>query len=491
MRRSPFIQQFRCVALVTVAGVFLSGCEESSLSPVTKALAPIPPQTLAKMEEIGSSKGAPVLIRAYKKESELEIWKMRADGQYAFLKSFPMCRWSGQLGPKAREGDRQVPEGFYSITPARMNPNSAYYLSFDIGYPNTYDRALGRSGGSIMVHGVCSSAGCFSMTDAQMAEIYAIVREAFAGGQHAIQMQSYPFRMTAENLAKYRLDPNIGFWRELKEGADNFEVTKKDVAVGVCDKHYVFNATPAGGSRFDPTGPCPPLKRDEATQRLVAEKQKSDDAKIAELAAQGVRPVHTVYVDGGQNPEFASRGIAGVSRPEALAKGPVDIALDEGKGKGKKTRLASAPKPAAVKAALVRTASEASQEANKPAEPVMLAAAAAPESARPFYASLLSRLWGAKPASEAEAQTRPEEANPTPASAATIAPAPSPPLPPRRREAAPAAAAKPRDTNPKPQNSVAAPAPARPQAALSPDETATRAVALLRNVASAATQADR
>ena len=118
------------------------------------------------MDEKGTNQPAPILIRTYKKEAELEIWKMKADGQYALLKTYPMCRWSGQLGPKTREGDRQVPEGFYTITPGQMNPNSNYYLSFNVGYPNAYDRALGRTGGDIMVHGICSSAGCFSMTDA-------------------------------------------------------------------------------------------------------------------------------------------------------------------------------------------------------------------------------------------------------------------------------------------------------------------------------------
>ena len=98
-----------------------------------------------------------------------------------------------------------------------MKPNSAYYLAFNVGYPNAYDRALGHDGGAIMVHGICSSAGCFSMTDPQIGEIYAVVREAFTGGQREVQMQSYPFRMTAENLAKYRLDPNIDFWKQLKQ----------------------------------------------------------------------------------------------------------------------------------------------------------------------------------------------------------------------------------------------------------------------------------
>ncbi len=82
----------------------------------------------------------------------------------ALLKTFPMCRWSGQLGPKVKEGDRQVPEGFYTITPGAMNPNSSFYLSFNVGYPNNFDRQLGRSGAHIMVHGDCSSMGCFAMT---------------------------------------------------------------------------------------------------------------------------------------------------------------------------------------------------------------------------------------------------------------------------------------------------------------------------------------
>ena len=129
------------------------------------------------MEKLDTTPSSPTLIRTYKKEAELEIWKMKSDGQYALLKTYPMCRWSGQLGPKKREGDMQVPEGFYTIAPGQMNPNSHYYLAFNVGYPNAYDRAYGRTGGNVMVHGVCSSAGCFSMTDEQVADIYAIARE--------------------------------------------------------------------------------------------------------------------------------------------------------------------------------------------------------------------------------------------------------------------------------------------------------------------------
>ncbi|MGD1036665.1 MAG: murein L,D-transpeptidase family protein [Roseiarcus sp.] len=276
------------------------------------------------MDKIGTTPSAPVLIRAYKQEAEFEIWKMNADGQYALLKTYPMCRWSGQLGPKTRAGDMQVPEGFYTITPGQMNPNSHYYLSFNVGYPNAYDRALGRTGGDIMVHGVCSSAGCFSMTDAQIGEIYAIAREAFNGGERAIQMQSYPFRMTAENLAKHRLDPNIDFWKELKNGADHFEVTKNEPSVLVCGKHYVFGAS--ADDEVEASEPCPTLQRDDQVEADVAAKESHDEAAVAALVAQGVKPVRIVYQDGGQNPAFKGRDDA--SDPDALANPPTEIALD-------------------------------------------------------------------------------------------------------------------------------------------------------------------
>ncbi|WP_051952982.1 L,D-transpeptidase family protein [Methylocapsa aurea] len=448
MRCNPFVRHLGAFALLASAAGLLAGCEDSAgIATNSRAYAPIPPKTLALMAANDTSKSAPVLIRAYKKEAELEIWKMKADGQYALLKTYPMCRWSGQLGPKAREGDRQVPEGFYSITPAQMNPNSAYYLSFNVGYPNAYDRAMGRSGGSIMVHGICSSAGCFSMTDPQIGEIYAIVREGFAGGQRAIQMQSFPFRMTAENLAKYRLDQNIPFWKQLKEGSDNFEVTKQDVAVGVCNRHYVFNATPANGGRFEAAAACPPLKRDESIQTAVAAKEKRDESKVAELVALGVRPVRTVYADGGQHPDFASLS-SYASRPEALVRGPIEIALDE--GKAKKSRLA----PVVQMAGLKESAATAASGKPDPVE----ATAAAPEPAKP-QPSLFSRFFGAK-------QADPQPEAPTVAVNEPAVPqAADVPLPPKRNQLS--AGAKPQASLLAPSATVpvkrqTAPPPAKP-----------------------------
>src|SRR5438876_854576 len=111
---------------------------------------------------------SPILVRLFKQEAELEVWKQDRSGRFTLLKTYPICRWSGDLGPKVREGDRQAPEGFYAISPGQMNPQSAYYLSFNTGYPNAFDKALGRTGSQLMVHGDCSSRGCYAMTDEQI-----------------------------------------------------------------------------------------------------------------------------------------------------------------------------------------------------------------------------------------------------------------------------------------------------------------------------------
>jgi murein L,D-transpeptidase YafK len=316
-------------AVVLTTG--LAGCHDKA--PPEVQAKPLSAETLNLMAVKGVGRNSPMLIRSYKMESEFEVWKMRPDGTYVLLKTYPICRWSGQLGPKRKEGDRQAPEGFYSIAPSQMNPNSAYYLSFNIGYPNAYDRAHGATGGALMVHGICSSSGCFSMTDAQIAEIYVMAREAFDAGQRAIQMQSFPFHMTAQNLAQYRLDPNMPFWRELKDGDTHFEATKRDVDVSVCARRYFFDVKPVNGQPLAPDSSCPPLMMDASVAALVGQRERTEDAAEAALVAKGVRPVRLVYQDGGQHPSFARR-IQDVSRPETLVP-PVEIAVEAPAAKGR------------------------------------------------------------------------------------------------------------------------------------------------------------
>jgi len=201
---------------VLAATLALAGCYgEDGYQLPTRAMKELSPQTLALLEQKHMPKDSPILVRIFKEESELEVWKQDTTGRFQILKVYPICRWSGDLGPKVHEGDRQAPEGFYAITPDLMNPNSNYYLAINTGFPNTYDKANGRSGALLMIHGDCSSRGCYAMTDEQIGEIYSLGRESFLGGQHAFQIQAYPFRMTPLNMARHRTNPNMAFWKML------------------------------------------------------------------------------------------------------------------------------------------------------------------------------------------------------------------------------------------------------------------------------------
>jgi murein L,D-transpeptidase YafK len=309
------------IGAVIATVMLLASCTEQEAGRL-RGFQPISPKLMAEMQAKGMTKASPILVRVYKQESELEIWKQTSSGKFGLLKTYPICRWSGQLGPKRVEGDRQVPEGFYSITASAMNPNSRFYLSYDLGYPNAYDRALGRSGGDIMVHGACSSRGCFSMTDEQMSEIYAVTREAFAGGQTNFQAQSFPFRMTPENLARHRENPNFAFWKMLKVGYDHFEITRKPVDIAVCNGRYVFNGQ--GGQDCN-------LQSDPALVAAVTAKEHRDQAEIAALIQAGKPAVATIYEDGGIHPSFMSRlgNTPGRDRPYTKVRGPVLVPVDD------------------------------------------------------------------------------------------------------------------------------------------------------------------
>ncbi|MBS9478219.1 L,D-transpeptidase family protein [Ancylobacter radicis] len=311
--------RWRMALMAGCASLALAACTgDDGPSPMSKAMKTLSPQTVALIEQKGMSKDSPIVVRIYKEESELEVWKETTSGEYALLKTYPICRWSGELGPKVREGDRQAPEGFYTITPGQMNPNSSYYLSFDLGFPNPYDRAWGRSGSNLMVHGDCSSRGCYAMTDEQVTEIFALGRESFKGGQRSFQVQAYPFRMTTDNLVRHRNNPNIAFWKMLKEGSDTFELTKALPKVDYCGKRYVFNATPTDPTqKFQATLPCPDYTLPEGLGEEIAARQREVDTKIA--SAGSLTPVAPVKTgkDGGMHKVF----LAKLQNPELKAPG--------------------------------------------------------------------------------------------------------------------------------------------------------------------------
>jgi murein L,D-transpeptidase YafK len=326
---------FRSVAVRTlmawaaIAGAMaLGGCDPEQLK-FAKSMKPLSAETLALIEQKNMDNGSPIVVRVFKEEAELEVWKQDRGGRFQMLRTYPICRWSGELGPKVKEGDRQAPEGFYTITQANLNPNSAYYLSINIGYPNEFDRAWNRSGSALMIHGDCSSRGCYAMTNDQIGEIYGLARESFLGGQRAFQIQAYPFRMTALNMAKHRNNPNMSFWRMLKQGNDMFEVSGVQPTVNVCEKRYVFNAeAPAGSTqalKFNPAGRCPAYTIDQPLADAMAQKTQADDAEIAELSKRTATvPVKTGR-DGGMHPSF----LAKVTKQVRDADGTVRTVIDE------------------------------------------------------------------------------------------------------------------------------------------------------------------
>jgi len=300
-----------CAAVV--GALSLAGCygDEGYQLP-TRAMKELSPEMLTLLQQKNMPKDSPILVRLFKEESELEVWKEDTTGQYQLLKVYPICRWSGELGPKKVEGDRQAPEGFYSITPGLMNPNSNYYLAINVGFPNAYDKANGYSGGFLMIHGDCSSRGCYAMTDEQIGEIYSLAREAFLGGQKEFQIQAYPFRLTPANLARHRTNPNMPFWMMLKQGNDHFEVTHQEPKVDVCDRRYVFDAQPPENSTkplvFSPSGRCPTYQVPQEIAGPALDKQRNDDYQIAQLTRENVATAPIVMgTDGGMNRVFASR----------------------------------------------------------------------------------------------------------------------------------------------------------------------------------------
>jgi murein L,D-transpeptidase YafK len=284
MLRSRFVTAVLTGGVVAIAAA-LAGCGQFS-PPYMK---PLSAQTRALLAEKGMTEEQPVLIRIFKAESELEVWKQKDDGHYYHFKTYPICAYSGGLGPKLKQGDRQAPEGFYLIDKELMNPRSKYYLAFNTGFPNAYDRALGRTGSNLMVHGDCTSSGCYAMTDAVIEEIYILAREGLAGGQENFQLHAFPFRMTAANLAAHQKDEWYEFWANLKDGYDYFETTRLAPALAVCGKRYVVNAD-FNGARASASGACPTYSK----MPVVAFKPPKDDGKKNVSQASLTKPLGSV-----------------------------------------------------------------------------------------------------------------------------------------------------------------------------------------------------
>lgn len=213
--------------------------------PTPAAMAEVRTRLHRELAAMGARPGAPLYVRILKSERVLQAW-LRVDGEDRLFRSYPICHFSGDLGPKQREGDMQAPEGLYSVGRAQLNPHSSYHLAFNVGYPNAYDRAHGRTGSALMVHGSCVSIGCFAMTDARIEEIYTLVDDALRAGQRAVPVHIFPFAMTNQALAAVATSKHIAFWRELEPAWTAFE--RDHVAPRVRVSHGRYVVRPAKGA---------------------------------------------------------------------------------------------------------------------------------------------------------------------------------------------------------------------------------------------------
>jgi murein L,D-transpeptidase YafK len=293
--RAPHAGAIRLVRAVSMAAVacLLASCASApSLAPSDQ---PLSKDAMMLLGKKGMTAEAPIYVRIFKQESELEVWKARDDGRFYHFKTYPICNWSGELGPKLKQGDKQAPEGFYAVSTRQMNPNSGFYLAFNLGFPNAYDRAQNRTGDALMVHGKCKSAGCYAMTDALIEEIYALARDALKAGQANFQVHAFPFRMTDSNMAIHAKSQWAPFWATLKQGYDHFEQTRLPAEVAVCERKYMVNVK-LPQSKIDPERSCPQFERPivepfvpkPTDQQIAQERIVIDGPKTRDVASMGV-----------------------------------------------------------------------------------------------------------------------------------------------------------------------------------------------------------
>jgi len=228
------------VSIILLSSIFSYAVTIPKSPRSEKVVEQLTPSLVSHFEKEGLTFGNNIFIRIFKAEKILELW-VRSGSEYKLFKKYWICYFSGGLGTKKREGDSKSPEGFYYVKPNQLNPWSSFFLSFNIGYPNRYDRSHGYTGGLIMVHGNCVSIGCYAMTDRRIKEIYTIIHKAFEKGQPYFRIHIFPFKMTGNNMTKYRNSNWTDFWENLKDGYDYFEKHKTPPDVTVRNKKYIFN----------------------------------------------------------------------------------------------------------------------------------------------------------------------------------------------------------------------------------------------------------
>jgi murein L,D-transpeptidase YafK len=262
-----------------------------------------------RLRDKGVALSSPILIRIFKAESELEIWKQKDRGDpFVLFATYPICHWSGTLGPKLRDGDRQAPEGFYTVSRMQARHVGRWPISIDLGYPNIMDQSQARTGGDILIHGGCSSVGCFAMTNPVSEEIHQLTLAAIDAGEDLVPVQVLPFRMTAENMIAQSASPWTPFWNNLKEGYDLFEKTHRPPVVGVCSGRYIFSETPPGALP-GPLDACEPtlasIREQDDWLRNVPTPTAVPPTPAAQTASSKIPQIQTSLESDAPRPMFS------------------------------------------------------------------------------------------------------------------------------------------------------------------------------------------
>lgn len=235
-----------------MAGPFLwplSAAAQAAIPSSRRSVAAIKRRKARLMRDMAAKKltyGSAVFLRIVKSVqgqrsgAYLEAF-VETDNKFIPFKRWPICYYSGELGPKLRQGDGQSPEGFYWVPPNALNPYSSYHLSFNLGYPNAFDRHHARTGDYLMVHGQCVSIGCYAMGDDAIEEIFTLMVGAYKAGQHGVRAHVFPFEMSGDLSGDQLENKNGEFWTNLKQGWDHFEKTARPPNVEVSGGRYVFD----------------------------------------------------------------------------------------------------------------------------------------------------------------------------------------------------------------------------------------------------------
>lgn len=269
-----------------------------------------------RLKEKGVTLSAPMLIRIFKTESEMEIWKEK-DGAFVLFASYPICHWSGSLGPKLRQGDKQAPEGFYTVGKKQLRHVGRWPRSLHLNFPNVYDQAEARTGSDILIHGGCTSVGCFAMTNPVSDEIHRLTTAAIDAGQEHVPIHVFPFRMTDDNLTSHPSPAWGSFWANLKEGYDFFEKTKRAPRVSACAGRYTFSDAP-GLANSGTLDAC------DTTIATIQDQKDwlnglSAQAPISQPVRTAAAEIEPMHLGAGSvtdaTPGAVSAGAAGVPRP--------------------------------------------------------------------------------------------------------------------------------------------------------------------------------